>query len=83
MLQKLNIDRDKVSSKTKRTTHQKFSIGDQVHIFNANTKQFDQKGYISSYIPNENSVPTSYHVKMKNGNIRVVNQSWLHPVADQ
>ena len=80
MQEKLNSYRDKISSKVKRSTHQKFNIGDKVYIFNAGTKQFDQKGTIFSYIPNENSLPTSYHVKMQNDNIRLVNQSWLHPV---
>ena len=77
--EKINAYRDKVSNKTKRSTHQKFQIGDKVSIFNAGTKQFDQKGTIFSFVPNENSLPTSYHVKMPNGNIRVINQSWLHP----
>ena len=76
--EKLDNYRDKISNKVKRSTHQKFTIGDKVFLFNAGTKQFDQKGTIFSFIPNENSLPTSYHVKMQGGNIRVVNQSWLH-----
>ena len=78
--QKLDEYRDKVSKKVKRSTHKKFKIGDELYIFNSGTKKLDEKGAISSLTPNENAYPTSFHVKMRGGPIRLVNQAWLHPV---
>ena len=68
-----------VNSKIKRTTYLKYNIGDEVFIFNTNSKRFDEKGVISSFTPNTNSYPSSFCVKMRGGHTRIVNQAWLHP----
>ena len=75
MQRKLNEFRDKVKSKTKRSTHNKYNIGNQVYICNANSKRFSEKEVITSFTPNKNSFPISYSVRMTNGNSRIVNQA--------
>ena len=77
MPRKMTEYRSKRLEKRRNTTHEIYSVGDEVLIFCPSYKRVQDKGTIESVVPHDNGAsPPSYFV-IVNGVKQKVNQVWI------